>query len=217
MARDKYSTQIARFDGRNVFVEVLNNAFQIGKVQMNFIEYDGSTNKQKRKLDLFMDIGKALVLSQDILSGKLAKTIELAKRDGTFEGKAVNDYTSYFTDMGGQNEEKVKRNLAKLSKDYSWLTEGMALSKQFKIQAGKKIPWIFRAEYGVGETNSTGLIVPKGMAKESINIPLTDENIKEFAIIVQMHIQAYFNQFYVKYNKELFPNDKVNVYKPTEK
>jgi len=217
MARDKYSTQIARFDGKNVFVEVLNNAFQIGKVQMNFIEYDGTTKKQTKKLDLFMDIGKALVLSQDILSGKLAKTIEIAKREGTFDGKAVNDYTCYFIDMGGQNEERVKRNLAKLGKNHSWLTEGMALSKQFKIQAGKRVPWIFRAEYGVGETNSTGLIVPKGMAKESINIPLTDENIKEFAIIIQMHIQAYFNQFYVKYNKELFPNDKINVYNPTKK
>ena len=33
---------------------------------LNFIEYDGSTNKQKRKLDSFMT-EEALVLSQDIL------------------------------------------------------------------------------------------------------------------------------------------------------
>ena len=36
-----------------------------------------------------MDIGKALVLSQDILSGKLAKTIELAKEMEPLRGRQL--------------------------------------------------------------------------------------------------------------------------------
>ena len=46
--REKYSTQIARFDGKNCFVEVLNSAFNIGKVQLNFCQYDEKTKSMTK-------------------------------------------------------------------------------------------------------------------------------------------------------------------------
>lgn len=40
--------QILRLDGKNVFLEVMNNAFEINKLQINFIEYDQKLEKNKR-------------------------------------------------------------------------------------------------------------------------------------------------------------------------
>lgn len=43
--KQKNKNQIIRFDGRNVFIEVMNTAFEIGKVQINFVEYDITLEK----------------------------------------------------------------------------------------------------------------------------------------------------------------------------
>lgn len=45
MAKETSIHQIIRFDGKNVFVEVMDSAFEIGKVMMNFAEYDLSKPK----------------------------------------------------------------------------------------------------------------------------------------------------------------------------
>ena len=213
--REKYSTQIARFDGRNCFVEVLNSAFNIGKVQMNFCQYDEKTHAMTKRLEIYVDVNKMLVLCNDILTGNFAKIVEHAKKTNTFEGSAVSDYTSYFTDMGGISEEKVKRSFAEYQKKYPWAQEGKGISRQFKIQVGQKLPWILRAEYGLGQDSDTGLITPVGKSADFINIPMTNESFKMLAMAIRTHYEAYLNQYYNKFNKELFPNDKCNVYKPS--
>lgn len=198
----QYYNQIYRVDGKNVFLEVLNNAFNIGKgkVNINFVKYDDSGITEK--IDIYIDLPKALLLCNDILSGKLAKTVALALKEGKFENKPVNDYTSYFVNMGGKNEEAAKRE------------DGMALSKQFKIQKGNKVPWIFRAEIGPGKSNETGLIVPQGKAEKFINVPLTDDDLKIFALLLEKHINAYITHVYLDHAKDFYPYEKINIFKP---
>lgn len=212
--REKYSTQIARFDGKNCFVEVLNSAFPIGKVQLNFCQYDGTTNAMTKRLDVYIDVNRMLVLANDVLTGNLSRMVEHAKKTGTFEGQTVSDYTSYFTDMGGVSEDKVQKKLADYQKQYPWVQSGKGISRQMKIQAGQKLPWILRAEYGLGVSNETGLITPSGRPVDFINIPLTNESMKMLAMAVKTHYDAYLAQYYNKFGSELFPNDKVKIYKP---
>ena len=213
--REKYSTQIARFDGKNCFVEVLNSAFNIGKVQLNFCQYDETTKAMTKRLDIYVDINKMLVLCNDILTGNFAKIVEHAKKNNNFEGREVNDYTCYFTDMGGISEDKVNKKLGDYQKTYPWVQSGKGISRQLKIQAGQKMPWILRAEYGLGVSSETGLITPSGKPADYINIPMTNESFKMLAIVIKTHYEAYLNQYYNKFSGELFPNDKCKVFKPT--
>lgn len=70
----KNKNQIIRFDGRNVFIEVMNTAFEIGKVQINFVEYDitfEKNSRQKQNISIYIDIEKFLVLANDILTGRM--------------------------------------------------------------------------------------------------------------------------------------------------
>jgi len=196
-----YYNQIARFDGKNVFVEVLNNTFHLGKgkVMLNFIKYNekGVTDK----IDIYIDIQKAVVLCQDILSGKLARNVRDAQATKMFENKPVSPYTSYFTSLGGQNEARAGR------------ADGMALSKQFKIQAGTRVPWVLRAETGPGKSSDTGLIVPSGKAEQYINVALQDEDLKALALLLDKHINAYINHVYTDHAKDFYPNERINIFK----
>jgi len=215
--REKYSTQIARFDSKNAFLEVLNSAFSIGKVQINFCAYDETTKAQTKKLPIYVDVSKMLVLCNGILNNSFQSTIADAKKAGTFNGMTVNDYTSFYVDMGGINEQKVREKFSDYKKSYPWIQDGKAISRQFKIQTGRNAAWIMRAEYGLGTSSDKGLIVPSGKAPDYINIPMSEDALKEFAIVVVTHYNAYLNQYYNKFGDSLFAGDKCKVFKPTTK
>lgn len=212
--KEKFSTQILRIDCRNGFFEVLNDMFQppFNKVHMNFVTYDEHTKKQTKSLNIYLDIGKTLLLCNDILSGKLSATVKKAKSTGNFNNAPINDFTSYFLDLGGVNEQKISSRFENYSSKHHWLQPGNALSRQFKIQAGQKMPWVFRAEYGPGRSNETGLIVPMGKAEEYVTIPLSNEDLKIFAITIQMHLQAYYSQYYAKLGDSLYKDEEINLF-----
>lgn len=212
--RDSYSTQIFRVDGKNSFMEVLNIAFPIGKVQFNFVEYDEKTNKQTKKLDIYMDALQAVALAERILSGDFAASVNAAKTSGKFNGMNVTTYTSFFTDMGGISEEKVAKKLEEYQKQYPFVKEGQAISRQFKIQTGSKYPWVLRAEYGPGKSSETGLIVPQGNAPVYINLPVDADSFYKMAVAIKYSYQAYLNQYYAKFGDKLFPNEKVKIFTP---
>ena len=212
--RDSYSTQIFRVDGKNSFMEVLNVAFPIGKVQFNFVEYDETTNKQTKKLDIYMDALQAVALAERILNGEFARMVDNAKATKKFNGMMVNAYTSFFTDMGGISEEKVAKKFEDYQKQYPFLQEGQAISRQFKIQSGTKYPWVLRAEYGPGKSSDTGLIVPQGNAPVYINLPVDADSFYKMAVAIKYSYQAYLDQYYAKFSANLFPNEKVKVFTP---
>jgi len=216
----KYSNQIIRFDGLNVFMEVLSSAFPIGKVQINFCSYDEKTHKQKNKLEIYLDMDRAMVLADDILSGRLDETIKNAKATKTFEGRPVSNYTSYFVDMGGivfnRNGKLDEARFNKYKTSYDWIVKDKAISRQLKLQESTKYKYMLRAEYGLGNVNQTGLIVPEGNAKAYVQVPLTAENSYAFALAIKTHINAYWNQYYVKFGDKLFPSQKCVVFEPNK-
>lgn len=208
------SSQIFRIDGKDCFVEVLNSALPIKKFQINFIEYGGEDHKQKNRLDIYVDSLKAVALAERILNGEFERSVLKAKRDGILYGEKiqVNDFTSYFTDMGGISEEGVLKRFDELKAKYPFAEKGMALSRQLKIQAGKKSPWVIRAEYGLGKSSDKGLIVPQGKPVIAITVPCTYDNFYQLAVAIKSSYQAYLNQYYNKYHEALFQNDAICMY-----
>lgn len=210
---EKFDTQIARFDGQGVFLEILNTAFTIGKVQMNFCTYDTKTHKQTNKLEIYLDMGKALALAEMIVNTELDRKIKEMK-----DSKKANAYTSYFTDMGGINLHpngklnKVKYD--KLAEQFNWLKEDKDLSRQFKLQESTKYKYMLRAEYSLGHVDDKGLIVPEGKPLTYVQVPITEDDAYILAINIKMHIQAYWNQYYGKFGDKIFPKQSCNVFIP---
>lgn len=187
------SNQIIRIDGKNVFLEVLNSAFQIGKVQMNFLEYDVTKDKGERikhDIAIYVDIDKFLVLSNDVLSGRISALAIKAREE---QQKGGYKYCKeIWNDMGGISAETLKRR----GKERA---DGKSLSRQFKITPGDRVHWILSAETGKGELTETGLIVPRfnGNKPEAVvRVPLTNEDLKRMALIVKAHIEGYLGSQY---------------------
>lgn len=186
------SDQIFRIDGKNVFLEVKNGMFDKEKVLMNFIEYDVNKPKGNRKtkeISIFVDIAKFLLLTQDILSGRInaiaKKVREEQQRGGYKYCKEV------WHDMGGTSAEKLKEQ-NKVRAD------GKSHSRQIKITPGDKFAWIISAESGEGEMTETGLIVPRYIKPEAIiRIPMTNEDLKSLVLIVKAHIEGYITSKYL--------------------
>lgn len=210
---EKFDSQICRFDGQNVFLEVLNSAFTIGKLQMNFCSYDDKTHKQTNKLEIYLDLGKALSFSQMILNGAIDRNIAELKAN-----KKAFAYQSYFTDMGGVNLHSNgilnKQRFEKLSKQFDWLKEDKDLSRQFKLQESTKYKYMLRAEYSLGHVDDKGLIVPEGKPMVYIQIPLSEEDTYNLAKTIEIHINAYWNQYYAKFGDKMFPQQNCNVFTP---
>lgn len=187
------SNQIIRIDGKNVFLEVLNSAFQIGKVQMNFLEYDVTKDKGKRikhDIAIYVDIDKFLVLSNDVLNGRISALAIKAREEqqrGNFKYcKEIWD------DIGGISAE----TLIKRGKERA---DGRSLSRQIKLTPGDKVPWVVSAETGPGELTKTGLIVPRYTGNKPevvIRVPISSEDLKRWILIVKAHIEGYISSQY---------------------
>lgn len=227
---EKYDSQILRFDtkdkdGSNVFFEVLNSALPIGKVQINFGKNEAGTNKQVCRLDLYIDTTKALALCQMLIDGTIDRRIATAKTSGFYNKQKVSPYTSYWTDMGGINfHDKTgkfnptKQNqYDKMKEMFPWLTNDKDISRQLKIQESTAYKYVFRAEYGLGHADENGLIVPEGMAKNALQVPMSEDAVYEFATVLKANIEAYYAQYYSKFGNTLFTNQKCNVFTSTPK
>lgn len=194
MARNNNSLQIFRLDGKNSFMEVMNTGFEIGKVHMNFITYDLTKKEGERytnKISIYMDIDKFLVLSADIMSGKIHKLAENEKAKGNRYADKI------FDDMGGTPAETLaQRNKAR--------EDGGSESRVLKLIPGQKLPFIFQAELGKGEKNEKGLIVPRYGAKpeQKVMIPMQGDDLKRFALVVKMHLDAYITAKYTNESSE---------------
>lgn len=188
MTQDKKfrKNQIFRADGKGVFMEVLNSAFRINKVQINFVKYDTNTNKQLVRIDTFLDIDDALLLANDILSGRMNKlkidALNLQKEKGYKFASHI-----YLKQGGVHAATLLKRNQKR--------DDGKALAREFKITPGSSQPWILSAEQGPGKEMDQGLIKLE-KAEERIMVPITDDGIKKFALVLRAHIEAYLAQTY---------------------
>lgn len=206
MAKEKLFSNFFRIDGKNSFMELLPFAFAIGKLQINFVQYDEVSKKQTRKLECYLSIEEALTFSNLILSGRLDRIIKEAKTTGKFEEKEVNDYTSYYTVMGGIVYDNKPDRFKADKEKHPWLnSQNDSISRQFKVLVSNKYKYVLRCEYGIGKRNEKGLIVPQGKTQEYIQIPLSEYDAIAMAKSIEMNIQGYINMFYLRFSEKMFP------------
>lgn len=188
------NNQIIRKDGKNCFVEVLNNYFRFNKVAFNFVEYDPNAqkgNKFKNQVMIFMDFDVFLRVSHDFLVSKRIPA-QLAKSKADAEARSAKsgktEYPIPFVLVrGGTSEERLKARGAERP-------DGKALAKLLKLSPGFKFPCMFRAEQGPGKSNETGLIVPQyDKPEQMVQIGLSTEAIKELFITVETHVKSYIS------------------------
>lgn len=183
--KEKNLDQIIRFDGKNVFMEVLDSMFDKGKVILAFKEYDLSLpqgNRFTKEITIFIDIDEFETLAHDIkfrFIDRLASIARKQQQEGDYK------YCKHiYADMGGTSHEAlVSRKQAR--------PDNKPESRIFKITPGDKMPWILSAEKGAGKKLDTGLIAPDGKPEVIIRVPLSDNDFRKFAIVVDNEIQAW--------------------------
>lgn len=193
MVRIKNREQVVRIDGKNCFVEVLDSAFAIEKVQLNFISYDEKTNKQIAKIPFYLDFAEFLVLKNDVLNGRMSKL-------GDEERKKGNKFPSaIYLQQGGVSATKLKQRGQERP-------DGASLSRVLKLIPGNRKPFMFQCEQGKGEENDKGLIVSRfGTKPESrVMVPLENNDIKKIVLMVSARIEAYMSAQYVYFEKDNF-------------
>ncbi|MBP1308670.1 hypothetical protein JOD82_001690 [Paenibacillus sp. 1182] len=209
----KSPEQIIRLDGKNVFLEVMNSAFEISKVLINFQEYDATKekgNRVKQNISIYFDMDKFLVLGNDLLSGRLSALATKAKEEAfklqTENKKKGVDRKVYakeiYLDQGGTSS-------ARLEQKGKSRPDGKSEARLMKITPGEKMPWMISAELGPGEESETGLIMPRfvnNRPEKQIRVPISNEDFKRLILIVTKHIEAFLASKYVnnefKHKKE---------------
>ena len=200
-------TQIIRKDGKYCLMEVNTQSFSIDKVQFVFSKYNPSLPKGQRTTDrvvIYMDFPAALEFAQSILDGRLSKQlVEANKKFGQTNQPWDKDVVLA---MGGTPNPKNR-------------TDGKAESRIMKAQLGTKKPIALIASTGPGYVNEKGLIIPEKGAKtdHSVMITLSAKDIREVALMIKVHIEAYLNTQYMKglwsnqmVQQEQHPNQNYN-------
>ena len=181
-------TQIIRKDGKYCLMEVNTQSFSIDKVQFVFSKYNPNLPKGQRTTDrvvIYMDFPAALEFAQSILDGRLSKQlVEANKKFGQTNQPWDKDVVLA---MGGTPNPKNR-------------TDGKAESRIMKAQLGTKNPIALIASTGPGYVNEKGLIIPEKVAKtdHSVMMTLSAKDIREVALMIKVHIEAYLNTQYMK-------------------
>jgi hypothetical protein len=191
----KSPEQIIRLDGKNVFFEVMNSAFDIGKVLINFQEYDKTQekgNRIKQEISIYFDMDKFLVLANDLLSGRFNALANKAKEE---QKKGSYKYCKeIYMDQGGTSADR-------LASKGKARPDGKSEARLMKITPGDKVEWMISAELGPGEESDTGLIMPKfagNRAEKQVRVPLSSDDFKRMVLIVTKHMEAFLAAKYVR-------------------
>lgn len=186
--------QIIRFDGRNVFVEV-TNAFDIGKLHFNFIEYNlnlPQKSRQTKNISIYLDIHEAATLCTKIITGRIHKEANDKKREQ--QEKGYKYCLPVYKNIGGVSSETLARR-GKSRPD------GKAISRQLKITPGDKMPWVLSGEFGPGEEEENKLIKPaynisqgqkNGQPEGIVRVGLTDDDFLKFGVVLKMSIENFY-------------------------
>jgi hypothetical protein len=184
--------QIIRKDARGCFVETKSDSFSYGKVHLEFSQYDATRSQGQRRTNhvhIYIDISAFLHLTHEALSGVLHHKMsqQKAKLEKADQEKSQIDNPPLYENIGGTSAER----LAQRDKTRP---DGKSLSRIVKLFAWKgKVDYLFTADSGPGETNATGLIVPKfGRNPENhVSVGLSWRDLNELLLMTQVHYGAW--------------------------
>ena len=160
--------------GNHTRIELKNSALAIGKVAIGLQKF-GDDNKQIAYTTFYLDIDKALVLAEDILSGRFARIVE--KQNTT-------DMVIVHKVPGGQSAEKANR------------ADKKPLYRELSISKGKL--WVVACQEGPGKVTPTGGFMPDGKYETKVMVGLSNESLKAMATMIKNEIMAYRVAQYLK-------------------
>ncbi len=180
--------QIIRKDARNCFVESLNDAFEFGKVHLGFATYDmklPAGQRQTNSVHIYITIDEFLELCRKLASGEMRHMLAQMKKS---EEKAP-----LYKCLGGTSSEKLQR-IGRARSD------GKSLSRTAELHCGKNADFLFVANSGPGETNKTGLIVPRfgNKPENHVAVSMSWDCFSGFMLTTKAHYEAWLTAWYAK-------------------
>lgn len=188
MNDERNQEQIIRKDARNCFVESKNDSFDRNRIHFFFATYDTSKPEGARYINtvnIYIPAEEFLELCRKLSSGELKYIVK--------EKKKNNDESDIYKTMGGTSAERLKQfNKAR--------TDGMSLSRCFRISIGRKTEVALTADSGPGETDEKGLIVPryKGKPENHVAIGMSFDDFSELMLMTKAHFDAWLTAKYMK-------------------
>lgn len=185
----RLSKVIYEVNGKDTFVKVKNNSFEIEKAVFSFVKYDESNKKCQQSGDYYLSFADCMSLYRDIDKGLLQRDVrnelERCKKENQKYAKAVRQF------QGGVPEEKAGRN------------DKLATARIFSIEPGTKYPYVLKYTEGPAKTNPTNkLITPLWWSDKTykadfqILVPCSEEDIMKLALLLHSHIQGYISSCY---------------------
>lgn len=188
MNDERNQDQIIRKDARNCFVESKNDSFDRNRIHFFFATYDTTKPEGARYINtvnIYIPAEEFLELCRKLGSGELKYIVN--------EKKKNNDESDIYKTMGGTSADKLKQfNKAR--------TDGMSLSRCFRISIGRKTEVALTADSGPGETDAKGLIVPryKGKPENHVAIGMSFDDFSELMLMTKAHFDAWLTARYMK-------------------
>ena len=187
MNDERNQEQIIRKDARNCFVESKNDSFDRNRIHFFFATYDTSKPEGARYINtvnIYIPAEEFLELCRKLGSGELKYIVK--------EKKKNNDESDIYKTMGGTSAERLKQ----FNKER---TDGMSLSRCFRISIGRKTEVALTADSGPGETDEKGLIVPryKGKPENHVAIGMSFDDFSELMLMTKAHFDAWLTARYM--------------------
>lgn len=189
MMDERNQNQIIRKDAKGCFVESLNDSFTIGKVHFVFASYDlrkPAGQRQTNNINIYISVDEFLELCRKLECGELKYMLHSKFKAG--------DGEPLYRCLGGTSAEKLAR-LGRTRPD------GKSLSRMVQLVCSRnENSFLFSASSGPGETNSTGLIVPKfgNKPENHVAVNMSFETFSEFMLMTKVHYQAWLAAWYSK-------------------
>lgn len=188
MDNERNQQQIIRKDAHNCFVESLSDAFAFGKVYLGFATYDTkfpAGQRQTNSVHIYIAVDEFLELCRKLSSGEMQQRVAQMKK--------AEEKAPLYKCLGGTSAEK-------LTKIDRARPDGMSLSRTAELHCGKNADFLFVANSGPGESNKTGLIVPRfgNKPENHVAISMTWDAFSGFMLTTKAHYETWLAAWYAK-------------------
>ena len=188
MDDNRNANQIIRKDARNCFVESLNDAFEYGKVHLCFATYDTKLpagQRQTNSVHIYIAVDEFLELCRKLASGEMRQRLAQMRKS--------EEKLPLYKCLGGTSAEKLER-IGRARPD------GKSLSRTAELHCGKSADFLFVANSGPGETNKTGLIVPRfgNKPENHVAVSMAWAVFSGFMLTTKAHYEAWLVARYAK-------------------
>lgn len=195
--KEKYPHQITKKDGRNCYLTISNEGFEIDKVRFFAAIYDLSRpamNRIIKKAFFMLGVEEFLELCSLIESDRFeALVLDRLERDKVRdEQKEAPGFTSIRSYNGGSGGEKPECR----SMDFSVTTSIKTVNTGTEVKKIYKPSFIINIARGPGKIIGNGLIARNGAPTDVIRISMTYEEFKGKLLNAREHYRAYLNAQY---------------------